>query len=270
MATAVSTSTTPAAPQAIPTPRPRPHWIPRFFSSTVGGKYLVAVTGLALVGFVIIHLLGNLQIFLGREAYNRYAYGLKSMGPLLWIARGGLLAVFVAHIAVSLRLKKRSLDARPVPYAYERTKKASIPSRFMPHTGVLILLFVLFHLAHFTFGWIDRVRDRSLDQTVNYLDLTWVDPADPLQTPHHDAYWMFIDGFRNVPVAILYIAMMLVLGMHLIHGIRSSFQTLGINSVKVNSAINLAADGLTIAIVLGNIAMPIAVMAGLIGESVPR
>jgi len=217
---AIATVTSPAAPQAIPTPKRRPHWIPAFFSSTIGGKYLVAVTGLALTGFVLVHLLGNLQIFLGRDAYNAYAHGLKSMGPLLWVARGGLLALFLAHIFMSLRFKKRNLDARPVGYVYERTKKASWPSRTMAFTGVLILLFVLFHLAHFTFGVIDKVNDAKVGERVNYLELkdpTWKDPANPTAT-RHDAYHMFIDGFRNIPVAVLYVAFMLVLGVHLERG----------------------------------------------------
>src|SRR5437868_2541725 len=116
-------ATVAAAPQAIPSPRkPKPRWYNRLINSTVGGKYVVALTGLALTGFVLTHLLGNLQIFLGRDAYNQYAHSLKSMGALLWLARGGLLAVFLIHILLSLRLQKRSLDARPVRYVYERTK----------------------------------------------------------------------------------------------------------------------------------------------------
>lgn len=268
----MGTVTAPAAPQAIPTPKRPPHWTARFFQSTIGGKYVVAITGLALTGFVVVHLLGNLQIFLGRDKFNAYAQGLKAMGPLLWLARGGLLALFLTHIVFTLWLKKRSIDARPVPYKYERTKAASWPSRFMVLTGLLILLFVLFHLAHFTFGWVDRVEDRSLGERINYLDLKdpeYKDPAHPERT-RHDAYHMFIDGFRNTPVTALYVAMMVVLGLHLVHGVRSSFQTLGINSVKVNNGLTMAAQGLTLLVVGGNIAMPIAVAAGLIGGDVPR
>src|SRR5262245_29761458 len=192
-------ATVAAAPQALsPIQKPKPRWYTRLVNSTVGGKYIVAITGLALTGFVLVHMLGNLQIFLGREPFNHYAHSLKSMGPLLWIARGGLLTFLLIHLFLSLRLQKRSLDARPVRYVYERTKVASLPARYMVLTGVTILLFIIFHIAHFTLGVVDRVDDRQLGETINYLDLkdpTWKDPATGEQ--RHDAYRMFINGFRN-------------------------------------------------------------------------
>src|SRR5262249_46149480 len=120
----MATPTTTAEPPTLPRPSPL-RWLTDVFASTVGLKFLVAVTGLALTGFVIFHLLGNLQVFAGRDAFNKYAQTLKSLGPLLWVARGGLLTVFVIHIFIALRLKKRNLDARPVPYKFERTVKAS-------------------------------------------------------------------------------------------------------------------------------------------------
>src|SRR3954454_1149284 len=99
-------ATVAAAPQAIPpVQRPKSRWYARLINSTVGGKYVVAITGLLLTGFVLTHMLGNLQIFLGRDAYNHYAHSLKAMGGLLWLARGGLLAIFVTHIVLSLRLQ---------------------------------------------------------------------------------------------------------------------------------------------------------------------
>jgi len=258
-----------AAPQAIPPVRkPKSRWYARLANSTVGGKYLVAITGLALTGFVLMHMLGNLQIFLGRDTFNGYAHYLKSMGPLLWIARGGLLAFLLIHMFVSLRLQKRSLDARPVRYVFERTKAATIPARYMALTGITILLFIMFHLAHFTFGVVDRVEDRKLGETINYLDLQWKDPATGEM--HHDAYAMFINGFRNPAVVGLYVVCMVLLGMHMIHGVRSAFQSLGVNSVKINSGLNLLGDGITYLVVGANIIMPLAVLAGLIGGDVPR
>jgi succinate dehydrogenase / fumarate reductase cytochrome b subunit len=255
-----------AAPSVLTAPIDKPtpsRWIARFFNSTIGGKYLVAITGLLLTAFVIAHLIGNLQIFLGREAYNSYAYGLKKMGPLLWLARGALLATLVLHVFLSLRFKKRNLDARPVPYVYERSKRATVSSRYMWLTGILVLLFILFHLAHFTFGWVDRVEDRDRGTTISYLELK--DPTDPARA---DTYRMFIDGFRNVPVSLLYIAFMIVLGLHLIHGVRSSFQSLGINSAKVNSGLNMLGDAVTIVVVTLNILMPVAVMMRWVGADV--
>jgi succinate dehydrogenase / fumarate reductase cytochrome b subunit len=265
-------ATVAAAPQAIPpVQKPKPSWYNRLINSTIGGKYLVAITGLALTGFVLTHMLGNLQIFLGRDVYNQYAHSLKSMGPLLWIARGGLLAFLLIHMIVSLRLQKRSLDARPVRYVYERTKAATVSARYMALTGLTIFFFIVFHLAHFTFGVIDRVEDRSLGETISYLDLKdpmWKDPATG--ATRHDAYRMFIDGFRNPAVVGFYIVCMVLLGFHMIHGVRSAFQTLGINSFKVNSGLDMLGLGITCLVVGANIIMPIAVITGLIGGDIPR
>jgi succinate dehydrogenase / fumarate reductase, cytochrome b subunit len=193
-------ATVAAAPQAIPpVHKPKPRWYARLINSTVGGKFAVAITGLALTGFVFFHMLGNLQIFLGRDAFNHYAHSLKTMPALLWLARGGLLAVLLVHMYLSLRLQKRSLDARPVRYVYERTKAATVPARYMALTGLTILLFIVFHIAHFTLGAVDRVRDDKVGETINYLDLkdpNWHDPET--HAKRHDAYRMFVDGFRNL------------------------------------------------------------------------
>ena len=257
------------APQAIPqVQKPKSRWYTRLVNSTVGGKYIAAITGLALTLFVLTHMLGNLQIFLGRDVYNHYAHSLKSLGPLLWLARGGLLTFLLIHLFISLRLQKRSADARPVRYVCERTKAATIPARYMALTGITILFFILFHLAHFTFGVVDRVEDRKLGESTNYLDLKWKNPATG--ESGHDAYAMFIHGFRNIPVVGFYIACMILLGMHMVHGVRSAFQSLGVNSVKINSGLNLLGDGITYLVVGANIIMPLAVLAGLIGGDVPR
>lgn len=246
------------------------HWITRLVNSSIGGKYLVAITGLLLTGFVVFHMLGNLQIFLGRDAFNHYAQSIKALGPLLWLARGGLLAFFILHIVLALRLKKRSADARPVPYKFERTIQASVASRYMVLTGITILFFVLFHIAHFTLGWVDRVRVTDMGETINYLDLkdpVWKDPLDSTRT-RHDTYRMFIDGFRNPPVVGFYIICQLLLGMHLIHGVNSSFQSLGINSRKFNACLHGIGYAITAAVVTGNIIMPLAVLFRLIGNDI--
>src|SRR5207302_1710186 len=123
-------STSPAEP--VMPPRASPfHWISELLASSIGAKYLVALTGIGLTGFVIVHLLGNLQIFLGRDTMNHYAQSLKAMGPLLWIARGSLLVIFLLHIVLALRLKKLNLDARPVDYKYQRLVRATWVSRHM-------------------------------------------------------------------------------------------------------------------------------------------
>lgn len=245
-------------------------WISRLVDSSIGGKYLVAVTGLLLTGFVVFHMLGNLQVFLGRDAFNHYAQSLKNLGPLLWVARGGLLTLFVVHVILALKLKKRGADARPIPYKYERTIQASIASRYMVLTGLTILFFVIFHIAHFTLGWVDRVRVVDMGETINYTDLkdpVWKDPLDTTKT-RHDAYRMFIDGFRNVPIVALYIICQLLLGMHLIHGVNSSFQSLGLNSRKFNAILHGVGYGITAIVVAGNVFMPLAVLFRFIGTDI--
>src|SRR5439155_7865184 len=116
-------------------------------------KSLIALTGLGLTGFVIAHMLGNLQTYMGRDKLNTYAKLLKDMGPLLWAARFGLLALLVLHVILSIRLKLLAYRARPIPYFHEQTIQSSIASRTMLHTGLIILAFLSFHLAHYTFGW---------------------------------------------------------------------------------------------------------------------
>src|SRR5437764_7824246 len=127
--------------------------------SSVGAKVLVALTGLGLVAYTVFHMIGNLKVFQGPDAINGYADFLKhDLGALIWVARGGLLAIFVLHLALAIRLKLRSLAARPVPYQFPGGVQASIASRTMIWSGVVVGLFTLFHLAHFTFGWVHRAE----------------------------------------------------------------------------------------------------------------
>src|SRR2546427_783475 len=152
--------------------------------TTVGHKYLVALTGLALTGFVIAHMTGNLLVFKGRDALNSYALFLKDHGGLLWAARLGLLAAFVLHIALAVRLTLRNRAARPQAYVYEDTVQASVASRTMIWSGLAILAFVIFHLLHYTFG---AVFATAPDGT-NFLDLSesvnLATPKDPAR--RHD------------------------------------------------------------------------------------
>jgi succinate dehydrogenase / fumarate reductase cytochrome b subunit len=231
-------------------------WMTTLVNSTIGAKYLIGATGALLVGFVIVHMIGNLQIFAGREAVNKYAQSLKDLGPLLWMARGGLLLVFVTHIFLSLRLKKRNWDARPVRYQHEDTVEATWASRHMVLTGLLILTFVAFHLAHFTFGWVDRANvehSGHVTETVNYREL-----SD--ENGRHDVYGMVIQGFQNVPISIIYIIFQVILALHLAHGTGSVFQTFGLNHPRYNALIRYLAYGTTAIILIGNISMPVAVM----------
>lgn len=271
MASATVSSSPASPPRSAPAMSAKP-WYVRILQSTVGAKFIVALTGLALTTFVIFHMLGNLQIYLGRDAYNSYAQALHKLGPLLWVARGGLLFCVVVHLGLAMKLKWRNLDARPQRYVAERTKRASLPSRTMVLTGLAILAFIILHLAHFTFGLkpiATTVDAKGLP--VNYRDLVdpkWKDPFDPKAT-RHDTYRMFIEGFRDPVMVGVYVVCQLLLGMHLIHGVRSALQSLGINSPKWNRLLDGLAVGITLAVVGGNVMMPVSVLAGFIGGDVP-
>src|SRR5437879_234560 len=123
----------------------------RYFSASVGKKFLMAASGFVLVGFVIAHLAGNLQIFLGQEAINRYGNFLQNTTELLWPARIFLLAMVVIHIVTSIQLTLDANAARPTAYAKKDYIKASLASRTMMYTGFLVLAFIVYHLLHFTF-----------------------------------------------------------------------------------------------------------------------
>ncbi len=239
---------------------PLSQWLLVPLGSTVGSKFLVALTGLALTGFVVAHMSGNLLLFKGRDALNSYALFLKERGALLWLARGGLLFAFVLHLSLALRLHRRNRAARPTAYAYQNTVQASWASRQMALTGIVILAFVVFHLLHFTFGAVAATAPGAK----NFLDLT--DPTDPKR---HDVYAMAVYGFRNVAVSLAYIVAQVFLFLHLSHGIASTFQSLGWCSPRIWPT--LRRIGLTLAVIVaaGNIAMPLAVMTGLVGRDVP-
>jgi succinate dehydrogenase / fumarate reductase cytochrome b subunit len=137
-------------------------------------------------------------------------------------------------------------------------------------TGLTILFFVIFHIAHFTLGWVDRVRVVDMGETISYAELKdpiWKDPLDTTKT-RHDTYRMFVDGFRNVPIVALYIICQLLLGMHLIHGVNSSFQSLGLNSRKFNAILHALGYGITAIVVAGNVIMPLAVLFRFIGTDI--
>jgi succinate dehydrogenase / fumarate reductase cytochrome b subunit len=237
--------------------------------SSLGSKYLMAVTGLGLTFFVIIHMLGNLQLFLGPDAVNSYAKALKSMPVFLWVARLGLLAFFVLHVVYGVRLWRANRLARPHPYACRSYREATLASRTMLVTGLAIAAFVLFHLAHFTFGVVERapaVNPRTGERFTNYLDLR-ENPMDP--NSRHDVYAMTVYGFRNPVVSLTYIVAMGFLSFHLSHGFGSLFQSLGLNHPRLATRLQQLSVAVAVFIFLGNCSMPVAVLLRLVGGNVP-
>ena len=224
--------------------------------TTVGAKMLVAITGIALILFVIAHMLGNLQFHLGAEALDSYAKKLKDMGPLLWVARIGLLAVFVTHVGLTLVLTRRNSQARGTlastepqiratgeryvnGYDYET---ATTASRFMVHTGLLILLFVIYHLMHFTI-----MPDPSI--------------------AHGKVHQMVQSGFQAPLTSAIYILAQLMLASHIYHGASSSLQTLGLRTDSTKAGVSKLGILVAIIVAVGNISIPAAVLAGWVPTS---
>lgn len=220
----------------------------RFVSSTIGAKILMALTGIGLALFLVVHMVGNLRVFLGQEALNDYAALLKSLALPLWAARLGLLATFAAHVGLAFWLSARNEEARPVGYAIERTATASWASRHMLLTGLLVLVFLGYHLAHFTLG------------LTNPADFERLDPLG-----RHDVYGMVVRGFSNPGITLTYVAAMALLALHLWHGLESLWRSLGASNPRLVAALRLAAAGGAVALALGFSAVPLAVLCGLVG-----
>ena len=192
--------------------------ISRFWASSIGRKLIVAVTGIMLVGFLLGHMTGNLLIYQGREDLNDYAYFLHHFvhGWGVWLARLGLLAAFVLHIAATVSLTIENRAARSSQYACDATVQASRSSRIMIWSGLTVIAFVIFHIFHFTI---------RLDPDLAAMK----DPADPAR---HDVYGMLIAGFKNPLIVLFYLVGITLLCSHLSHGIASIFQTLGLRTEK--------------------------------------
>jgi succinate dehydrogenase / fumarate reductase cytochrome b subunit len=221
----------------------------RLVRSSVGSKYIMAVTGLGLMIFVIAHMSGNLLIYGGNDALNAYAHGLREHPVVLWSARIGLLAIFLIHLAVAIRTWQENRSARPIPYASTRHyQQASWASRSMMLTGAVVLLFVLYHLAHFTFGFTDPS---------NFKDKL---PHDP--KGQEDVAGMVIAGFQQPLISLIYILAQLILGLHLWHGGSSWLQHLGLNDRGYDAIVNNLGAVVALVVIVGNCSIPIAILLG--------
>lgn len=215
-----------------------------FLASSIGRKAVMAVTGLILFGFVLAHLAGNLQIYMGDggAAINAYGQFLREVlhGAGLWIARGVLLVAVALHVwsATSLTLQNRA--ARPVAYAKTTYWESTYASRTMRVSGYLLAFYILFHLAHFTTG---QAHPSFVEGDV-----------------HHNV----VEGFRSVPVSVFYVVANLLLGLHLSHGVWSMLQTLGLSHPRYKKLAKTAAIGFAALVTLGNVSFPLAVLAGVV------
>ncbi len=223
--------------------------------SSVGAKVLVALTGLGLAGFAVIHMIGNLKVFSGPDSINAYAAFLKhDLGALIWIARAGLLGVFLLHLALAIRLTLRTRAARPVPYAHPGRVQATAASRTMIWSGAVVGLFMLFHLAHFTLLGFQQVEVGS-GKMVPVLELKDA-------KGRHDVYSMVVAGFTTPWLCLLYIAGQVVLFVHLLHGVQSAFQTLGLKNKRFAPLIRLLGVAVAATILVGNLVIVIGIWAG--------
>ncbi len=219
------------------------------YRSAVGKKAVMAVTGVILFGFVLLHMVGNLKLYQGPEKFNAYAEFLREVGTplvphgqLLWLARLVLLAAVALHLHAAVALTLLSRRARPVSYRRHRDVGASYASRTMRWGGVIIALFVVYHLAHFTWGW---------------------RPVHPDFVPG-DVYANVVRGFSSWLVAGLYIAAQAALCLHLYHGLWSLFQSLGWSHPRYDRWRDAFALIFAAVVTLGNVSFPLAVLLGVV------
>jgi len=215
---------------------------PTFLGSSIGKKVVMALTGVILFGYVLGHMIGNLQVYLGPEALNHYAVVLRQVfhGWALWIVRVLMLVAVGLHIWAATALTLESRRARRVGYGEQKWKESTYASRTMRWGGVIIALFVVFHILNLTTGTVHP----------GFVE--------------GDVYHNFIAAFQNVPTSIVYMIAMIALGLHLRHGVWSMFQTLGVSHPRYIAMAKAAALLFAVIIVAGNLSFPIAVLAGFI------
>ncbi|PKL80954.1 MAG: succinate:quinone oxidoreductase [Ignavibacteriae bacterium HGW-Ignavibacteriae-4] len=225
-----------------------------FLKSNILSKFVVAITGIILVGFIIGHTLGNLLIFAGPEALNTYAIGLRDLGPTLWVVRIVLIIAAILHVITTINLVRQNKKIAS-GYKVSNYKASTFSARFMGYAGLTILFFVLYHLAHFTLGFVDA-STFNMEATLENGRVV------------HDVYSMVVIGFRNVIVSLFYILAVSFLGLHLKHGIHSMFQSLGIHGKKFTPMIQKVAAIVALIIVISLISIPISIMLGIVGGQV--
>lgn len=212
---------------------------------------MMAFTGLVLFGFVTGHLVGNLQIFLPPAKINAYAHMLESLGAGLWLIRAFLLLCLVVHVWLAIQLTLENRAARPEAYSVEHVNRATLASRLMARTGLVVLAFIPFHLAHYTLrighpGWSEhtfRLADGPLVR---------------------DVHTMMVQGFSNLSVSVFYLMAVGILAYHLSHGIVSSIQTIGLKNEKWTAQVERISVAYCWLYFFLNAAIPLAVLGGFV------
>jgi succinate dehydrogenase / fumarate reductase cytochrome b subunit len=218
------------------------------FCSSLGKKYLMAGSGAVMFLFVLGHLAGNLQIFLGPEAINRYGHFLQSNVEILWPVRLTLLAIIVLHIWSATKLTLENRAARPQAYEHWDPTAASYASRTMMWSGVIVAVFIIYHLLHYT----------VMVQAVNLTGKDFHTLMD--SDKRHDVYRMMVDGFQQPIVSAFYLVGVGLLCLHLSHGISAMFQSLGWKKHSYGECLDCASKWVAALIFLGYAAIPIAIL----------
>jgi succinate dehydrogenase / fumarate reductase cytochrome b subunit len=219
------------------------HW----YQTSLGKKYIMAITGLGMVGFVIVHMIGNLTIYAGPDAINTYAEKLHLLVPLLWSFRIVMLALFLAHICTGTLLYLENRKARPTGYTCKANVKTSFPAETMIWTGLLLGAFVVYHLLHFTL----RFTNPDISNFV-----------DTLGRPN--VYEMVALSFARISISIAYVFAMAVLLLHLYHGIQSIFQSLGLNTARTLPPFEKSGRAVAFVLLLGYASIPVVFLFGIL------
>lgn len=243
------------------------------FRSSIGRKILMAVTGLLLMLWITGHLFGNLHLFEGPDAINGYAAFLQSLGPVLWIERIGLLVVAVLHIWAGVVLTIENRQARATAYDFKHTIRATLASRAMRVTAIAVLLFIIYHLLHFTIGvnagffqgdtFKGALPEYEMQHDFHLFGMLLVTEG----TAVHDVFSMLVLGFQNPIVAVAYIIAVGFLTFHLWHGAESMFQTLGLRTSRWLGLLHFATRAYCVIYFLGNLAVPASILLGFISPS---
>ncbi len=253
MAQAISPKRAPVTGTAM-TAKKRKPFLLDLYSTSLGKKYVMAVTGIMLIGFVVAHMVGNLKMYLGAEDFDHYAEFLRDLlvpifprTVFLWLLRIGLIVAVVLHIHAAYGLTRVNHNARAVKYQSPRDYQvANFASRTMRWSGIIVALFIVWHLADLTWGTTNAIG----------TDGTFV---------RGEAYANLVRSFERVPVALFYILANITLGIHLFHGVWSLFQSLGINNPRFNKWRRHLSVGIASVVVVGNVSFPVAVLAGIVG-----
>ncbi len=236
------------------------------FCSSLGKKYIMALTGLALLGFAAGHLVGNLQIFAHPDKINGYAHFLQGLGPMLWVVRLSLLAIAALHIWSAIQLKLENSRARPRGYEVDHTIQASLASRYMIFTGSVIAAFLIYHILHFTVGTASsdtfkaNLAEYTMTHDFHLMGLTIVGAGAKV----HDVHQMMVLGFQKPLVAIFYMVAVSLLSFHLWHGFESAFQSLGLRTSRWGCFLRGVTRLFVVFYLLGSLAIPGSILAGVV------